>query len=124
MSTREQELRAFMAEFSKEYVPSAKAQNGQPLKYNEGKLDLSLVEPWVEEEFAKVYTYGLTKYARGSWKEFELEDARKLIAPAKRHLNAYRKGEMIDPESGLPHLVQAAWNLLTVYYHEAKHEGQ
>ena len=101
---------------------AAASTTGQPLKFDEGKLDLSLVEPWVEEVIARVYTEGLRKYTRDSWKQFSLEDARKLIAPAKRHLNEYRKGEFTDPATGLPHLVQAAWNLLTIYYHETRHE--
>jgi hypothetical protein len=91
-----------------------------PLKFDEGKLDLALVECWVEEELCKVYTIGLKKYHKGSWKKFDLEQARELVSPAKRHLNAYRKGEYYDPETGLPHLVQAAWNLLTIHYHETK----
>jgi hypothetical protein len=97
---------------------AAKSAAGQCLKYDEGKIDVSLVEPWIEEELARVYEVGLTKYCRDSWKEFELEDARKLIAPAKRHLNQYRKGEFLDPDDGRPHLVKAAWNLLTIYWHE------
>ena len=97
------------------------ASDGTVLKYDEKKLDLSLVEPWLEEVMAEVYAYGVRqKYGRDSWKAFTIEDARKLVAPAKRHLNAYRKGEFFDAESGLPHLAQAAWNLLTIYYHEMK----
>jgi len=93
---------------------------GQTLKFDEGKIDLSLVEPWVEEAIAKVYTVGMMKYRRDSWKEFTPKQARELIAPAKRHLNAYRKGEYSDPDDGLPHLVKAVWNLLTIYYHEER----
>ena len=95
---------------------------GTPLKYDEGKIDLSLVEPWVEEAIAKVYAVGLTKYQRDSWKLFTPEQARALIAPAKRHLNAYRKGEYYDPDDNLPHLIKAVWNQLTIYYHT--HEVQ
>lgn len=95
-----------------------KTPEGQVLKFDEGKLDLSLIEPWVEEELAKAYTVGLVKYSRGSWKQFTVEEARQLIAPAKRHFNEYRKGNYYDPDDGLPHLIKAIWNLLTLHYHE------
>lgn len=88
------------------------------LKHDEQKVMLDLVEPWVEEQLALVYMAGLKKYRRDSWKEFSVGDARKLIAPAKRHINQYRKGEFFDPDDGCPNLVKAAWNLLTIYWHE------
>lgn len=97
-----------------------------PLKCGEGKYDPTLVEPWVVKALSKVYQEGIDKkYSRGSWKHFELEKARELIAPAIRHLDAYREGEFIDPDGGNPHLMKAVWNLLTVYYfEEAAREAQ
>ena len=96
-----------------------------PLKYDEGKYDPTLVEPWVVKALAAVYQEGIDKkYSRNSWKKFEIEKARELIAPAIRHIDAYREGEMIDPDGGNPHLLKAAWNLLTVYYHEEKERGR
>ena len=92
-----------------------------PLKYDEGKYDPTLVEPWLVKALSAVYQEGIDKkYSRGSWKQFDLDDARKLIAPAIRHLDAYREGEFIDPDGGNPHLAKAAWNILTVLYHETK----
>lgn len=95
-----------------------------PLKYDEGKYDPTLVEPWVVKAIAAVYQEGVDKkYSRGSWKKFEVEKARELIAPAIRHLDAYRDGEFIDPDGGNPHLIKAVWNLLTVYYHEERNRN-
>jgi hypothetical protein len=91
------------------------------LKYDEGKYDPTLVEPWVVKTIAAVYQEGIdNKYSRGSWKKFDIEGARKLMAPAIRHIDAYREGEFIDPDGGNPHLVKAIWNLLTIYYHEKR----
>ena len=84
------------------------------LKFDEGKLDLRLVEPWVVEELCRVYMYGVHKYHEGSWKKFTPEEARKVFESAyQRHANALRKGEIVDPETGLKHSFQAAWNLIT-----------
>jgi len=48
---------------------------------------------------------------------FKLEDAQALIDPAMRHTDAYRDGEYYDKDSGLPHLMSAAWNLMLIHYH-------
>ena len=103
-----------------------RASPDHPLKVEGGKYDPTLVEPWVVKALSKVYQEGIDKkYSRGSWKHFELEKARELIAPAIRHLDAYREGEFIDPDGGNPHLMKAVWNLLTVYYfEEAAREAQ
>ena len=92
-----------------------------PLKYDEGKYDPTLVEPWLIKALASVYQEGIdNKYSRGSWKKFELDKARGLIAPALRHINLYLEGEFIDPDGDNPHLAKAMWNLATVLYHEQK----
>jgi hypothetical protein len=101
-----------------------KTEIGHPLKYDEGKYDPTLVEPWVTEALSKIYQEGIDKkYSRGSWKKFTTEEAEKLMAPAIRHLDKDRSGERIDPDGGNPHILKAVWNLLTIYYHrEVKKE--
>jgi hypothetical protein len=39
---------------------------------------------------------------------------KRVFGAAMRHLWAFWKGEEIDPESGLPHLAHAAWNIFTL----------
>lgn len=97
---------------------AARDAQGRPLKYDEGKVKLSLVPPFFTREMAKVFEYGLTKYERDSWKGFALEDARQLIDAAMRHTDQYRDGEYYDQESKLPHLMSAAWNLMIIHWHE------
>lgn len=81
-------------------------------KYDAGKLRLDLIHPEVLEALGKVYTYGATKYGDRNWENGLDED--RLIAASRRHQLAYAKGEQLDQESGLPHLAQAAWCLLTI----------
>jgi hypothetical protein len=69
-----------------------------------GKLRYGLV-PWqVYEMIAKVYDYGATKYGVDDWKECVVKNPEIYESAIMRHLQSYRSGEWIDPESGLPHL--------------------
>lgn len=80
-------------------------KKGKALSYNEGKNMLDLISPFVEEEVGKVLTYGANKYSRNnnlngmSW--------HKSIGSMMRHINAFRRGEDFDTESGCYHLAQA-----------------
>ena len=92
----------------------------KPLKFDEGKPNLSLIPPLWNAMLARVLEYGLKKYYKDSWKEFTLQKAKDdLIPAAMRHLDAYRDGEYIS-EEGLPHLSQTAWNCLVLLWHEEK----
>lgn len=80
-------------------------------KHDNGKLRLDLIPPEVIEMLGEIYTYGFMKYGARNW-EKGFEDGQ-LLAAARRHDLALAKGEMNDPESGLPHAAHAAWNYLT-----------
>lgn len=90
-------------------------------KDDKGKARFDLVEPEFEEAIADVLTYGADKYAPNSWQH--VEDAKeRYYASLRRHINAYRKGEKIDPESGLPHLAHAACNVMFLMHFEQEEE--
>lgn len=92
------------------------------LKYDSDKLRFDLLLPEFEECIADVLTYGAKKYAPNSWQK--VEDAKnRYYASLRRHINAYRKGEKNDTESGLNHLAHAACNIMfLMYFEEAIHE--
>ena len=73
-----------------------------------GKLQYNLVEPEWIESLAKVMTYGAKKYTPGTWRNGEPSD---YLAAAFRHIQAWRMGELSDPESGLSHLDHAMANI-------------
>lgn len=85
-------------------------------KLDSGKNRLGLVLGGFAEALqgvGLVGTYGANKYTPDGWKY--VENGRERYWDALwRHLFAYASGEIIDPESGLPHLSHAAWNALAV----------
>lgn len=85
------------------------------LKFDSAKpmMDLLLDGcPHALEGVGAVLTYGFKKYGgKHGWKS--LEDAVKRYEAAMiRHQLAKAKGEVIDPESGLPHSFHIACNAL------------
>ena len=91
-------------------------------KYDQGKLRWDLLPLTAVEGIVKVLTYGLDKYGEAnSWRR--VSDAKeRYYAALMRHLAAYRKGEMIDPESKLTHLEHAACNIIFLCELEAENE--
>lgn len=86
------------------------------MKFDNDKPRMDLIEPEFLEGVAKVLTHGASKYAPDSWKTEVSEPERRYYAAMLRHLVAWKKGEKIDPESGLSHLHHAACNLMFLGY--------
>lgn len=85
------------------------------LKFDEGKPMMDLVFDGCPDALlgvGAVLTYGYKKYGgKHGWKH--LEDAVKRYEAAMlRHQLAKARGELIDPESGLPHSWHIACNSL------------
>ena len=80
-------------------------------KYDQNKIDWSIL-PWEELEWvARVCHNGGAKYAPSNWKKVKRADKR-YIAAAIRHIVAHLKGEVYDAEWGFPHLAHAVCSLL------------
>lgn len=68
--------------------------------------------PWKQvEDVVKVLTFGAKKYSEDNWQQVQPIKERYHSA-CLRHITAWRMGEVIDPESGLPHLAHAVCCLL------------
>lgn len=92
------------------------------MKFDNDKLDYTLV-PWVGvEEITKVLEFGAKKYARDNWKYVENADTRYLAA-AFRHLIQYNEGELKDRETGLSHLAHAGCCILFLLSLEKANES-
>jgi len=79
-------------------------------KYDEGKANFSLIPPETLEEIAKVFTFGAKKYGEYNWQH--VKPHQRYEAAAMRHIIADKKGEKLDPESGLTHLSHAITSLI------------
>lgn len=88
---------------------------GSGARFNDGKVDLSLIPLVTLEDEARVWEYGKRKYAAWNWAKGMAWSI--PLACCLRHLLKWQMGEENDPESGLPHLAHAMCNLrmLTLY---------
>lgn len=83
--------------------------NIQCAKADKGKLPISLVPMEIIRNIAAIRKYGEEKYhAPNNW---VLVEKQRYIDAMWRHLIAYQEGEILDAESGLPHLWHAACNM-------------
>ena len=74
-------------------------------KHDSGKMRLDLLPPEAIRALGAVLTYGADKYGPNNWRGVRVE---RYEAALLRHWLAWREGEMMDTESGLPHL----WHVL------------
>lgn len=86
-------------------------------KDDTGKNRLDLIEPEFIESVGKVLTFGASKYEPNNWQNVE-DGKDRYYAAALRHLMAYRRGEVTDPESGLSHLEHVACNIMFLLHFE------
>jgi len=86
------------------------------LRFNEGKLDWTLVNFDSLEPLVAAMTYGATKYERNNWMN-ECEDPNQHIQSAFRHLVAMASGETYDKESGVRHSGHLLANMMMYNYH-------
>lgn len=89
------------------------------LKFDTDKLRYDLVPPETLKALAEVLTYGAKKYKPNNWKN---GDKARYVAALYRHLEAWRRGESHDEESGLEHLAHALTNVAFLHYMEKRDE--
>ena len=80
-------------------------------KHDLGKPLMGAVPPNASLAVARVLTFGAEKYGRDNWRQVENAETRYLDA-ALRHINAYQRGEVADPESGESHLAHAVCSMM------------
>ena len=86
-------------------------------KNDEGKVRFDLITPEFEEQVAKALTHGAKEYGANNWQHVE-DPINRYYAALRRHLNAWRKGEKVDPDSGLNHLAHVAANTMFLLHFE------
>jgi len=89
------------------------------MKFDSGKLRYGLIPPKATKALAEVLTYGAKKYKPNNWQR--VDDTSRYIDALYRHLEAWRSGEELDPESGLSHLAHAMTNIsFLIYFNQSK----
>ncbi|CAL9959710.1 dATP / dGTP pyrophosphohydrolase [Vibrio phage D148] len=91
-----------------------KKDQGQALRYNSGKPELSflLSAPHAMTGLAEVFAEGAKKYPRNNWKKGFPKD--QLVDSLLRHLMSYQNGEEVDEETGCCHLDHVLWNAMAL----------
>ena len=84
-----------------------------------GKTEFDLLEPRFIEAMAQVMTKGAAKYKPYNW-QYVPQFHQRYLAALYRHLIAYHKGEVIDRESGLPHMAHIACNAMFLFWSDLR----
>lgn len=89
---------------------------GSFLKFDSGKLRMSLVPASLARAAARALSYGAKKYKVNNWRN--VEDLERYVDALQRHLDDWREAKetgnaqgLIDADSGLNHLDGVAANL-------------
>ncbi len=90
--------------------------NNSATKFDNGKLDWSLLPYDALEEVVKVLEFGKHKYSAWNWANGEGFQYTRVFSAIMRHLLAFMRGEDLDPESGLSHISHCACNILFLLY--------
>lgn len=84
-------------------------------KYDDGKVQYTLVPPYALQEVARNLTEGLKKYKeRNNWQKVPNAEQRYMDA-LMRHFEAIRRGEIYDVDSSvpdMPHMAAVAVNAM------------
>ncbi len=92
----------------------AKKKTERGLRYNQSKLNWSLVDFPSFDDMVRVLEFGSRKYTADNWKHGLL--VREICESLLRHTFAFLAGEDDDPESGLPHIGHLQCNAMFLAY--------
>lgn len=88
-------------------------------KHDSEKVRWDLIDLKTVGVIASVLTYGAKKYAPDSWQTIP-DGEKRYFGALMRHLEAYQSGEILDDESGLPHIHHALCNLYFLTWFQSK----
>lgn len=77
----------------------------QSIKYDGDKICLELLPPYAINALGAVLTHGAQKYGDYTWTRVSSD---RYTGALLRHMMAHMAGEVLDPDSGMPHL----WHVL------------
>jgi len=86
------------------------------------KLRYDLIPPYALEKLAEVYTIGAKKYGDQNWRKGFAWS--RIIGAMMRHLEAFRRGESVDPDDGQHPLASVMWCAATLMEFECFELGE
>jgi len=78
-------------------------------KWDSDKTSFMGMPQWIWWEMLNVSQFGAQRYGQRNWQK--CTDVSRYVDALYRHLLAVVMGQEIDPDSTLPHLAHAMWNL-------------
>lgn len=105
-------------------MPSSESQpqNSGGLRYDAGKNQLDLIpSEWIEG-LGLICTMGAQKYEPRNWEKGMKWG--KVFGPLLRHAFKFWRGERVDEESELHHMLHTAWNALALYTYDTHQLGE
>ena len=82
-------------------------------KDDQGKAAWDLLPFDVLDQVAAVFTHGAEKYGANNWREVPNGKDR-YFAAFMRHMSAWKQGQRIDPDSGLPTIACAIASVMII----------
>ncbi len=95
----------------------------QQNKHDAEKTRVELLPVSALLKASEVFQHGAEKYSPWSWLDVH-PWAPRYYASTIRHLFAWRRGERMDPDSGLSHLSHALTNLMIMVHLEEEEYGR
>lgn len=95
-------------------------------RFNEGKIDFTLIPVDAQEAEARVWMSGEKKYGRNNWQKLWGDDTVNTVLKSMlRHTNAIQAGAVRDKESGEYHAAHIRANaaMLIRYYNEQENDS-
>ena len=88
-------------------------------KEDVGKVRYELIDPKFLNGLAAKLSWAIkNKYPANNWQKVK-HGRRRYYGALLRHLEAWRQGELVDLETGLPHLDAAACCLMFVHFYDS-----
>jgi hypothetical protein len=85
------------------------------LKFSQGKIRYSLVDPIGLRQEAAIMTFGAEKYEPQSWQQVE-DGIERYTESLLRHIHDFLGGEDLDKDTGMHHLAHARCNTTFLLY--------
>lgn len=87
-------------------------------RFNEGKVDFTLIPVKAQRAEARVWMNGEKKYGRNNWEKLWGDQTVAVVmACLMRHANAILEGELVDKESGQHHAAHIRCNAAMLIEH-------